>query len=361
MARPAGAAAVTRVLAQLGEPDEAMTLVVGRHRVEVTSLDKPLWPAARPAVTKRDYLRYLAAISPWMLPHLADRPVFTTRAPDGVDGKRFYQKKFPDAPAFVTSRPVWSGENDGAIDLLFVRNLATLLWLGQFAALELHVWFSRTGAPPDGKSLGTDYASSEAAIGRSRLNFPDFLVVDLDAYLYSGKEGKGEEPALHRKGFAMVRDVALEVREAVASLGLEAFVKTSGKTGLHLYLPVQRDFTFDDVREMARALGGFVAQRMPKRVTLEWAVENRRGKVFFDFNQNVRGKSLAAAFSTRMHPAATVSMPLSWEALPSVYPTDFTVRTAVAHVEAHGDPWAGILDAKADLGAALGLVVGEEE
>jgi bifunctional non-homologous end joining protein LigD len=359
MASPSGADQVARVLEQLDDAGTTATLTVGRHRVDVTSLDKPLWPAARPAATKRDLLRYLAAASPWLLPHLKDRPVFVTRAPDGVGGKKFFQKKFPDAPAFVRSLAVFSPENKGAIDLLLVSNLATLLWLGQFAALEYHVWFSRIGRGADGRGLGTDYALSEAAVEESRLNYPDFLVADLDAYLYSGKEGKGEEPRLHRKGFAMVRDVALEVREIALSLGLSPHVKTSGKTGLHLYLPILRDFTFDEVREMARTLGEFAAQRAPKQVTLEWSVDNRSGKVFFDFNQNVRGKSLAAALSPRMHPKATVSMPLRWDELASVYPTDFTLRTAAEHVARHGDPWADILEHKADLGAALGMAGSE--
>lgn len=359
MAASGGADQVAKVLEQLDQADSSATLVAGRQKVDVTSLDKPLWPDARPPATKRVLLRYLAAASPWLLPHLKDRPVFVTRAPDGVGGKKFFQKKFPDAPDFVKSLPVYSPENKGAIDLLLVSNLATLLWLGQFSALEYHVWFSRTGRGPDGRSLGTDYASSEESVEESRLNYPDFLVVDLDAYLYSGKEKKGEEPRLHRKGFDMVREVAFEVREIATSLGLSPYVKTSGKTGLHLYLPILRDFTFDEVREMARALGEFASQRLPKKVTLEWKVENRKGKVFFDFNQNVRGKSLASALSPRMHRSATVSMPLRWDELASVYPTDFTLMTAAEHLARRGDPWSDILDHKADLGAALGMAGSE--
>lgn len=341
---------------QLARASTEASLTVGRLEVRVTSLDKPLWPAARPAVTKRDFLSYLATVSPVLLPHLADRPVFATRAPDGMGGKRFFQRKFPDAPDFVKSLPVWSTDNDGALDLLRVADLATLLWLGQMAALELHAWFSRTVRGTDARSLGTDYASSSASIDASRLNYPDFLVVDLDAYRYSGKEAAGEEPRLHRAGFEMVRTVAFEVREIVQALGLTPFVKTSGKTGLHLYLPIRREFTFDEVREMARAIGEHAARRLPKQVTLAWAVPDRRGKVFFDFNQNVRGKSLAVPYSPRLHASATVSMPVSWDALDDLYPTDFTVHTVPAIVARDGDAWRSILDAKADLGGALGLV-----
>jgi bifunctional non-homologous end joining protein LigD len=291
-----------------------------------------------------------------MLPHLETRPVFVTRFPGGVEGESFYQKSWPDPPPFVRTVPVWSSSSAAAKPLLLVGNLATLLWLGQQAALELHVWFSRTGRSFDGHGLGTRWDGSEEGLLRSRLNYPDFLVVDLDAYLYSGRERPGDEPELHRAGFERVREVAFEVREVVETLGLAPFVKTSGRTGLHIYVPMLRRFTFEEVRAMAETLGRFLAQRAPQRVTLEWAVDARRGKVFFDYNQNVRGKSLAAAYSPRRHPDATVSTPLRWDELAGVYPTDFTVRTVPARLRLHADPWADILGAKADLEAVLGPV-----
>ena len=104
---------------------------------------------------------------------------------------------------------------------------------------------------------------------------------------------------------------------------------------------------------MAETIGSFLAGRRPREVTLEWSVANRKGKVFFDYNQNVRGKSLAAPYSPRRHPAATVSMPLAWDDLDSIYPTDFTIRNAGDRAEERGDPWAGLLEAKADLGAVI--------
>ena len=345
----------TTVLTALDEAGSTATLRLGKFRVKVTSLDKKLWPAARPAVTKRGYLQYLASVSEALLRHVKDRPVFVVRTPNGIDGSHFFQKHFPDAESFVRTLSIWTEDEGKATRYLIPSNLATLLWLGQRAAVELHVWHSSVARGSDGAKLGTSYATSAAALEKSRLNFPDFLVADLDSYVYSGKEKKGEEPELHRKGFADVRDVALEVRDAAISLGLEPFVKTSGKTGLHLFFPITRDFTFDEVRRMAEALGAFVARRIPKQVTLEWTVERRTGKVFFDYNQNVRGKSLAAAYSVRRHPAATVSTPVTWDELPRIYPTDFTVHTLPERLATLGDPWARILDAKHDLAAALGL------
>ncbi len=343
------------VLAALEQADTDATLRVGKHRVDVTSLDKKLWPRARPGVTKRGYLRYLARVSDALLRHVKDRPVFVVRAPDGIDGTQFFQKHFPDAAGFVRTLSIWTEDEGKPTRYLVPSNLATLLWLGQRAAVEVHVWYSSVARGTDGRSLGTRYASSAARLEASRLNFPDFLVIDLDSYVYSGKEKSGAEPELHRKGFNAVRDVALEVRDVILPLGLEPFVKTSGKTGLHLYIPIVRDFTFDEVRAMAATLGEFVVRRLPRKVTLAWSVEDRTGKVFFDFNQNVRGKSLAAAYSVRRQPAATVSTPVTWEELPDIYPTDFTVHTVPDRLATIGDPWERILGAKHDLAGALGV------
>lgn len=356
MSRHEAPADVTQeVLAQLEGRSDHMILVVGDDTLSLTHLGRPLWPAAggRRALTKRDLLRYYTRIAPFMLPHLDARPVFVTRYPGGIGGESFYQKVWESRPAFVRTVPIWSSDRQHARDYLIVANLATLLWLGQQSALELHVWFSRTAAGIDGKRLGTGYAASEKSLEASRLNHPDFLVFDLDSYVYSGREGKGAEPELHRKGFNRVRDLAHELRAIAESVGLTPFVKTSGRTGLHLYLPIVRRFTFDEARGMAETIGWFLASRRPEDVTLEWSVENRAGKVFFDYNQNVRGKSLAAPYSPRRHPAGTVSMPITWEELDEVYPTDFTIRSAIDTVDERGDPWAHILDAKADLDAVL--------
>ena len=179
------------------------------------------------------------------------------------------------------------------------------------------------------------------------LNYPDFVVFDLDPYLYSGKEARGEEPELHRRAFGRTRTLALRVREMLGRLGLETWIKTSGRTGLHLYLPIVRSLDFDAAREVAEAIARHARAERPREVTVEWAVERRRGKIFFDYNQNVRGKSLAVPYSPRRHPGGTVATPVSWEELESVYPTDFTLRTVPERLEAGGDPWAGILSGQA--------------
>jgi bifunctional non-homologous end joining protein LigD len=347
--------AIGAVLEQLSTPAQRTTLVVDGHRLPVTNLDKPLWPAAgrKKALTKRDLLRYFARVSPYMLPHLRDRPLFVTRFPNGVTGKSFYQKHWDPAPPFVRTVSIYSSSGDENGEYIIAENLVTLLWLGQMAGLELHAWYSRTERAPDALAHGKRFTGSEAALERSVLNYPDFIVFDLDPYLYSGKEARGEEPELHRRAFQRTRALALRVREQLEQLGLETWVKTSGRTGLHLYLPIVRDLDFDAARGVAETIARHARSAHPKEVTIEWAVERRRGKIFFDYNQNTRGKSLAVPYSPRRHPAGTVSMPLRWDEIESVYPTDFTLRTVPDRLEQEGDAWDGILDAKQDLGSVL--------
>jgi bifunctional non-homologous end joining protein LigD len=346
---------IRSVIEQLDAPVQRMTLSVEGHELPVTNLNKPLWPGAgrRKALTKRDLLRYLARVSPWMLPHLADRPLFVTRFPDGVAGKSFYQKHWDGPPPFVRTVSIYSSASDEDGDYIIAENLATLLWLAQMAGLELHAWYSRTERSPDALGHGKRFTGSEGALERSVLNYPDFIVFDLDPYVYSGKEARGEEPELHRRAFQRTRSLALRVHDQLARLGLETWIKTSGRTGLHLYLPIVRDLDFDAARVVAETIARHALREHPREVTVEWAVERRRGKIFFDYNQNSRGKSLAVPYSPRRHASGTVSTPLRWDEIESVYPTDFTLRTVPGRLEEHGDPWEGIFDGKQDLGAIL--------
>ncbi len=350
-------AAVRAVVKQLDAARERTVLHADGHDVVVGNLDKALWPAAptRKPVTKRHLLRYLARVSRWMLPHLADRPLFVTRFPGGIGGKSFYQKHWDNPPAFARTVSIYSSHGDADGDYLICENLPTLLWLGQMASLELHAWYSRTAPEPDATAHGRRFTGSEEALERSVLNYPDFVVFDLDPYDYSGREARGAEPELHRRAFNRTRKLALRVREELARLGLSTYVKTSGRTGLHLSLPIVRDLDFDTAREVAETIAQHALKAHPREVTIEWAVERRRGKIFFDYNQNTRGKSLAVPDRPRRHPNATVSTPVRGEELERIDPTDFTLRTVPDRLEAGGDPWDGILEAKQDLGGILGV------
>jgi bifunctional non-homologous end joining protein LigD len=351
------------VLEQLARPEEKFILKAQGHKIPVTNLDKELWPAVddRRALTKRDLLVYLAKISPYLLPHMRDRPLTLTRYPNGIYGGHFYQKRFESkVPEFVQTVRLYSQDNKRDVEYIVCNNLPTLLWLGQLADIELHTWYSRISPEPDGHHLPTTFAGSARKIDQSLLNYPDFIVFDLDPYIYSGKEKKGAEPELNRKAFLKTCDVALWLKDVLDSLSLSSFVKTTGRTGLHIYVPILRQFDYDTVRSACETIGKFLLQAHPRDITMEWTVEKRTGKVFFDHNQNVRGKTLASLYSPRPSPEAAVSMPIRWDEIKEVYPSDFTIVTAAERVEKTGDLWSGILAAKHDLASMLGAL-GEDE
>ena len=327
-------------------------LEVGGHRVRVTNMDKALWPKAdgRAEVTKRDMLAYYAQVAPCLLPHLRDRPLTMTRYPNGVTGGSFYQKHWEhDLPPFVETTRVFSSTNEGDVDYIMVNNLPTLLWLAQLADIELHPWFSRTSAEPDGTRLTERFTGSKEELRASALNYPDFIVFDLDPYIYSGEEGAGEEPELNRRAFAKAGDSALALKELLDQLSLSSFLKTSGKTGLHVYVPILREYDYSVTRKACELIGKFLLRQRPRDLTMDWSVGKRAGKIFLDHNMNVMGKNMASAYSLRPLPGAPVSMPLRWGELGKVYPSDFTIWSAPERLADAGDLWADILDAKHDL------------
>ena len=154
---------------------------------------------------------------------------------------------------------------------------------------------------------------------------------------------------MNKAGFDAVGDVALRLKKILDELDLKAFIKTSGKTGLHIHVPIIRRFDYKTVRSTAEIIGKYMVQKYPDEITTEWAQEKRKGKIFFDYGQNVRGKTLACAYSPRPAPDAAVSAPLRWEELGKVYPTEFTIKTLPARLKKTGDLWADILSAKQDL------------
>jgi len=336
------------ILEQMRNLRSEFTLHVQGSRVGLTNLDKALWPergAVRP-LTKRDLLVYLTKVSPHLLSHMRDRPLTLSRYPGGVGGEQFFQKHWRDnVPDFVETIPL-TEQRQKRQDYLLCNNLATLLWLGQVANLEYHTWFSRISPGPD-RDLPADVPGSEAGDFISR--YPDFIVFDLDPYIYSGAEPPGAEPELNREGFARTCETALWLKEVLDELSLPCFVKTSGRSGLHIYVPVVRQLDFRATRAAGRTICEFVQRRHPEAVTTYWAVERRSGKVFLDFNQNARGKTLVSVYSPRAAPEATVSCPLRWDELGKVYPTDFTLLSLPDRLARIGDLWAGILEARADL------------
>ena len=355
-AAPADGDIIAEVLDQLAGGAAEMPLAVGVHELRISNLDKVMWPehtipggGASPAVTKRDLLRYLARVSPWLLPHMRDRPLTLTRYPDGIDGNSFYQKHYDRPPSFVETAEVYVDSSRGDETALLCNNLPTLLWLGQLADLELHVSLARVSPEPDGHHLPMVFSGSKEHIERSALGHPDFVLFDLDPYIYAGDEASGEEPQLNRRAFAQTVEVARWLKELLDAASLSSFVKTSGATGLHIYVPVLRHFDYPQVRAVANTFAEFLQRAHPAEITLEWATQQRTGKIFVDVNQNARIKNLAAAFSPRPKPGAPVSMTLRWDELDDVYPSDFTVHTALTRLAEVGDPWLDILAHKHDL------------
>jgi len=352
--------AVDAVLEQLAGAGSRLDLTVEGARIRLTNLDRVYWPAspdAGGAITKRDFIRYLAGVSRFMLPHLRDRPLTMVRMPEGIHGERFYQKHWEqELPDYVETIPIFTGHSGASDRYILVNNLPTLLWLGQSGTLEFHVWHSRANTEADAATAGSDYATSRETLESSALNYPDFLVFDIDPYIYSGKEGKGEEPELNEKGFATGKKVALWLRTLLEQMRLRAIVKTSGKTGLHVFVPIERSVTFDTVRQICEMVGRHVLKDHPKEVTVDWSVEKRTGKIFIDYNMNVRGKTLAAAYSPRGSPGAPISMPLSWDELDRSRPEDFTVGNVIARLEKTGDRWHDWLSNKQSLARIFGQI-----
>ena len=333
------------ILAQLSGGKNTLILAVESQKVPLSNLDKELWPeySGHKALTKRDLLSYLVKTAPYLLPHLKDRPLSLNRYPGGIYGQHFFQKHYQPVPQFVETAQL-SSHDTPEQEYLLCNNLATLLWLGQIADIELHTWFSRVKSGTDfrgtgGKNSGTDFFA----------NYPDFLIFDIDPYIYSGKEASGAEPELNRAAFSRTCEAASKLKEILDNLGCPAFVKTSGKTGLHVFVPILRQLEFHETHAAAETLSRFLLQKYPDLITVDWAVEKRAGKIFMDYNQNVRGKTLASIYSPRPVPQASVSVPLRWDELGKVYPTDFTILNVPSRLAAIGDLWNNIDQSKIDL------------
>jgi bifunctional non-homologous end joining protein LigD len=344
---------VDHVLQQLAGYAANLTLAVGAHRIKLTNLDKPLWPAhdGRAAVTKRDLLRYLATAAPCMLPHLVNRPITVVRMPDGIGGEMFFQKHWEGTslPPFLSAVSFENAEGVSKPYLL-CNNLASLLWLGQMGALEYHVIHAslpEASRPSAGRT--------QIVVERDVIDWPDYVTFDLDPYIYAGTEGKGEEPVYNPAAFAKAREVAFHLRDVLAAMSMCAFVKTTGKTGLHIFVPIERTITADQAREVCRLVGQHLLRKHPKDITMDWTIDKRTGRIFLDHNMNGRGRTLNAAYSPRRVPGACVSMPLTWDELARAEPTDFRVPTLAERLRQTGDAWRDFAASKHNLTRLLNL------
>lgn len=347
---------VESVAAQITAAGAKAVLRGDGWQLPVTNLDKVLWPAPGGGSSKRDVLLYAARIWPVIERHIRARPLTLLRFPNGIDGKKFYQKHWDaELPPFVETVVMYADGEGGDRRFLLCNNLPTLLWLCQLADIEWHAQLARVSGLPDATHLPASFGGSAENLDRSLLNYPDFILFDLDPYIYAGNEKKGEEPQPNEAAFLRTSDVALSLKGILDSLGLESFIKTSGATGLHIYVPVLRQLDYSVIRAAANTICSALLAQRPDDVTMEWDTRKRTGKVFLDANQNARHKNLACAYSPRAKPGAPVSMPLRWDEVGRVRASDFTLETAPALVAERGDAWAHILSAKQDLHKILGL------
>lgn len=259
------------------------------ERVEVTRPHKLLWPAL--GITKRAYVDYLATVADRMLPWLRDRPLTVIRAPDGVDGQRYFQKNTPGyAPSWIRTVAIPAPSANREVAYTVCNDAATLAWLGNQAALEFH----------------------PAPVRRDRLERPDLLVVDIDP---------------PDDAFEAAVDVAFLVLEVLDDLGLTTLVKTTGGKGLHLVVPIVRHVSPEDLRRAAARLTAIVADRRPDLVTAEFRKADRKGRVMLDPSRNGTGATIVAPYSPRARGEATVSFPVVPDELRSIAPAEFTVVT----------------------------------
>jgi bifunctional non-homologous end joining protein LigD len=262
---------------------------------------------------------YYRAVSKWLLPYLTNRPVVLTRFPDGIDGKSFYQKDAPVfAPEWMRTVPIWSEDTQREIRFFVCDDEESLLYLANMGSIPIHIWASRVGS----------------------LELPDWCVIDLDPK---------EAP------FSDVIRCAQVLHRVCESVGLPNYVKTTGKTGLHIMLPLGRQCTYEQSRMLGELLARVVLRETSDVATITRHVTKRGDKVYLDYLQNRHGQTIVAPFSVRPLPGATVSMPLVWDEVnQSLDPKTFTIKNAIDRMEDFGeDPVLPVLEAKPDLGSVL--------
>ncbi len=294
----------------LERPKGDLLVKVGREQVSVTSLDRIYWPDEN--LTKFDLLTFYLKVADYIMPYLQDRPAILQRYPRGIKAPMFFQQDLDSAPEFIKTARLTNQEGR-QLDYGVYSTVGSLLHFVNLGTIEQHPWHSTV----------------------KRLDNPDWIAIDLDP---------------KRAPWENVLQVALMVKEVADEVGLEAFPKTSGSSGIHIYVPLKPTNEYDKVAEFARLFASEVAQRAPKIATVERTIAKRKStQVYVDWMQNARGKSLAATFTARAKPKAPVSMPLTWKQVEKgVKITDFTI-TNVPELLKKGDPWADFFKSRQSL------------
>ena len=296
----------------LNPTDETQVRKICGHDIKFTHLSKVYWPEDN--VTKRDMFNYYYQVAEYILPYLKDRPMSLNRFPDGIHGPSFYQKDVKGkAPDWITKTfPYTNGEGEHK-EYLVGSDEAVLLWMASLGCIEMNPWFSRVQSPDN----------------------PDYCVIDLDP---------------DKNTFDQVVEAALEVKKVLDAVDVPSFCKTSGSTGMHIYIPLGAKYDYDQSQLFARIIVNIVHKQIPDYTSLERMVANRKGKMYLDFLQNRPGATIAGPYSLRPKPGATVSMPLAWdEVKPGLTMKDFTIFNSIDRLKETGDLFKGVLGKGIDL------------
>ncbi len=292
-------------------------LKIGKVSLSLTNQNKIYWPDEK--ITKGDLVSYYYKIAPFILPYLKDRPQSLHRFPNGIKAPAFYQKDLDTAvsPAWLRTESILAESTNEHIDYLICNDKATLVYMANLGCIEINPWNSRLTNPDK----------------------PDWLVIDLDP----------EEIA-----FTEVVRTAQTVKKVCDSIELPCYCKTSGATGLHIFIPTGGRYNYASVRDSALMIAQHVHALLPDITSLERQPKKRKGKVYLDYLQNSKGQTLAAPYSARPKPGATVSTPLKWEEVNSkLSPAKFTIQTIFKRLDKTGDLWKGVLGKDAGLQKAI--------
>ncbi|WP_184550472.1 DNA ligase D [Mucilaginibacter sp. FT3.2] len=295
----------------LNPKDETQERRVNGHELKFTHLSKIYWPEER--LTKRDIFNYYYQVTPYIMPYLKDRPMSLNRFPNGIHGPSFYQKDVKDkAPEWVKTMPYTNSEGEDK-EYLVAMGADSLLWMVSLGCIEMNPWFSRVETPDN----------------------PDYCVIDLD-------------PDKHT--YDQVVEAARITKDILDAIDVLSFPKTSGSTGMHIYIPLAGKYTYDQSQMFANIIVKLVHKQIPDFTSLERSIAARKGKMYLDFLQNRPGATIAGPYSLRPKPGATVSMPLTWdEVKPGLTIQHFHINNAFDRLKETGDLFKGVLGAGIDL------------
>ena len=305
----------------LNPKEETQTRIVGGHELRFSNLSKIYWPSSQTAgavVTKRDMINYYYQVAPYMLPYLKDKPQTLNRHPHGIDGQSFYQKDVKGkAPGWIETYPYFSYADQREKEFLVCTNEASLLYIASLGCIEINPWSSRTATPDN----------------------PDWCIIDLDP---------------DKNPFEQVIEAARVTREVLNAIGVPSYPKTSGSTGIHIYIPFGAKYSYEDSKEFGRTLMKIVHAEIPDFTSIERKTANRKGCIYLDFLQNRPQATVAGPYSLRPKPGAPVSMPLHWEEVKKgLKISQFHIRNAVDRLREQGDIFKPVLGKGIDLQRAL--------